>query len=303
MTTLGVGIDIGGTKTALAVVSPEGEIIHKVSFSTEASKGFADFLQRLTKGYQDLLGSQGLKSQEVELVGVATPGPLDLGQGLMYDSPNLHWGDLPLVQRIEEALGAKVNLQNDATAAAYAEYLYGAGQGNRCLVYITMSTGIGGGVVYEGSLITGAMGNGAEFGHMPLVIGGQRCGCGRQGCWEAYANGRAIAREATELLGRSVGAREVGAAYHEGQNWAVQVLDKTAAYCGQAVAIIAQNLDPDCFIFGGGVSVGLGQSYINMIAEKAMALSENLRLSKACFKVAGLQSDSALVGAAALSIT
>ncbi len=296
----GIGIDIGGTKTAVALVSAQGQIVDKITMATEPTRGFADFLTRLHNLYQQLLTRLGVSS--FPIIGVAAPGPLNLAQGLMYDSPNLHWGEIPLVSQLEKTFKAPIILQNDATAAAYAEYRFGAGKGSQCMVYITISTGIGGGAVIAGRLFTGSIGNGAEFGHIPLVPNGPVCGCGQAGCWEACASGTAIARKAEKLLGRKASAREVGAAFFAGEGWAQELLVETANCSGQAVAIIAQNFDPDCLVFGGGVAVGLGTAYLELIKKRAMAASANLRLAEPKFTLAGLKGDSALVGAAALTL-
>ncbi|MBO8127239.1 MAG: ROK family protein [Firmicutes bacterium] len=302
MSSLGIGIDVGGTKTALALVSSQGQVLEKETFPTEPEKGFPDFIARVKESYHRLSAPYQSKLAG-QPVGLATPGPFDLQKGMMYDSPNLHWGDLKLGEEFEKALGTRVIWQNDATSAGFAEYLFGAGQGSKTMVYITISTGIGGGVVCDGKFLTGAMGNGAEFGHMPLVPGGERCNCGTLGCWEAYASGTAIGKIATKLRRRKTTARDVGDAWKRGEDWAAEIIRQTVLYSGQGVAIVAQNFDPDCIVFGGGVALGLGEQYIQAIKKEAEKISINLHFGETKFVLAALGSDSSLIGAAALTFS
>lgn len=293
------GIDIGGTKTAIVGISPAGEVIVKRVFATEPARGLEDFLTRCKTAYQEALAESGA-DRPPAAVGVASPGPLDLARGIMYDSPNLHWGDVPLVDRLEQTLETKILLQNDANAAALGEYLFGAGRGSRCLVYVTMSTGIGGGVVVDGRLWAGSSGNAAEFGHLTLVPGGEECGCGLKGCWEAYASGTALARLGRQVTGREVSARDIGRAWSDQAPWADEIIARAARYSGQAVAIIVQSFDPDRLVFGGGVALGLGRRYLDIVLAEAERFCLNFRVRRPHFTLAALGGDSALFGAAAL---
>ncbi len=293
------GIDIGGTKTAVAGVSAAGTVRLKRVFPTEPALGLDNFLARLRQVYLELLADSGVR-RNPSGVGVAAPGPLDLARGIMLDSPNLHWGDFPLVDRLEQTLQTEIFLQNDGNAAALGEYLFGAGKGSRCMIYITMSTGIGGGVVIDGRLFSGSSGNSAEFGHLTLVPGGEKCGCGNRGCWEAYASGTALALIGQQVRGHEVSARDIGLAWSANATWAVEIIEQAARYCGQAVAIVIQNFDPDCLVFGGGVSLGLGQRYLELIFSEVKQHCLNFRVHQPEFKLAGLGDNSVLVGAAFL---
>jgi glucokinase len=208
---------------------------------------------------------------EVSAVGIGAAGWIANDLATVLFSPHLAWRDEPLRDALAEAIGVPVVVENDANAAAWAEYRYGAARGAEVAVMVTMGTGIGGGLVVGGVLYRGAHGVGCEYGHMCVVPDGRRCACGNRGCWEMYASGRALARDARELADVSpVGAHRlmtlaqgdlnqltgplVTQAAREGDPAAVEIYTAMGRWLGRGLANLAAVIDPTVFVIGGGVS-------------------------------------------------
>lgn len=264
---LAIGVDIGGTKVAAGLVDETGRIVAQE--------------RRLTPGHdvvavEDTIVAvvESLRSQapdDVTAVGVGAAGFVSADRSTVLFSPHLAWRNEPLREAIESRIGLPVLVDNDANGAAWAEYRFGAGQGESRLVCVTLGTGIGGGIVIDGRLERGRYGLAGEFGHMVLVPGGHRCECGNRGCWEQYASGRALGREARELaesgspraadllarVGGDVGAIEgavVSEAARDGDEAAVELVEEIGRWLGVGLANLAAALDPGRFVVGGGVS-------------------------------------------------
>lgn len=274
-----LAVDLGGTKISSALVTPEGEIIAEDIRPTEALLGFKKVTARI-------LASLAAVSREGSArgVGVAVPAYMEPGTGRILFAPNLKWRNVDLRRELEDALGLPVWLENDANLAALGEHHYGAGQGYDDLVYITVSTGVGGGLVLDGRLYTGAFGGAGEFGHMVVAPEGPLCSCGNRGCLEGVASGCAIRRNAQDLVraGRgsrmldlaggnpdAVNPRVVGLAAREGDSEALDILAAAGRYLGIAIASVANLLNPAVFIIGGGVARGAGDFLLEPAVEEA----------------------------------
>lgn len=262
---LTVGIDIGGTKVAGGVVDPDGNVLDRVrrdtpSTSPQATEDtIAEVVNDLRRRY------------EVVAVGIGAAGWIDVTGSSVLFSPHLAWRHEPLREAVRRRVRLPVVVENDANAAAWAEWRFGAGQGESHLVCVTLGTGIGGAVITEGSLLRGRFGVAGEFGHMTVVPGGHRCECGNRGCWEQYASGNSLVREARELavsgspvasmmLDRVDGDPQritgpvVTEAAKDGDPLAVELLEEVGRWLGLGLANIAAALDPGTFVVGGGVS-------------------------------------------------
>ncbi len=261
-----VGVDVGGTKTLLALVDPHGGIQARRRMQTP-QRGPEDFVRILAGELEALLREAGRRREEVLGLGVGAPGPLDPQSGVVFEPPNLAgWRDVPLAAMLREATGIPTWVENDANAAALAEAWVGVGVGVRDLIYITVSTGIGGGLILNGELYHGVSGTAGEVGHMTVEPEGPLCGCGRRGHLEAVASGGAIARMAQEALraGRetrlgalspqALTAEAVAEAACQGDAVAREVYARAGAYIGLAVASLVNVLNPAMVVFGGGVS-------------------------------------------------
>ncbi|MDA1096857.1 MAG: ROK family protein, partial [Chloroflexi bacterium] len=263
-----VGIDIGGTRTrAMVAMSPRGQMLRRSIATPNGGSPIP-----LVEAVVELVREVALEYGGVPVAaGIASAGTVDTREGVVLESPNLpNLLEVPLARMISEGLGVPATLENDATAAALAEYRMGAGRGTRDLVYITVSTGIGGGIITNGALYRGALGGAGEFGHMVVEPNARvRCACGRTGCWETLASGTAVTREAKARLrdGRisslrdwgsgsieALSARDIFEAARGGDDLSQEVIARAAHYFGVGLANVLNALNPERIVIGGGLS-------------------------------------------------
>lgn len=262
---LTIGVDVGGTKIAAGVVDEGGTVLGSTRRPTpvESPEHVEETIAAVVTELR--------REHDVEAVGIGAAGFVDAERSTVLFAPNLVWVNEPLREAVEKRIGLPVVVENDANAAAWAEYRFGAGRGYDDLVVVTVGTGIGGGIVLAGQLYRGKFGIGAEFGHKRVVPEGRRCGCGQRGCWEQYCSGRALLHEAREIadvqpeygarllaLGggepEGIEAFEVTQAAREGDPAAVACFDEIGMWLGQGLADLVAVLDPGLFVVGGGVS-------------------------------------------------
>ncbi|MFJ6077830.1 ROK family glucokinase [Pseudarthrobacter sp. NPDC092419] len=309
---LAIGIDIGGTKVAAGVVDPDGRILSEARRSTPGSDPRA--VERVIVELVEELG----RGRRIRSVGIGAAGWMDLDGGTVLFSPHLAWRNEPLRDNLQQLLRRPVFLVNDADAAAWAEWRFGAGRGESRLVCITLGTGIGGAMVMDGRLERGRYGVAGEFGHQVIMPGGHRCECGNRGCWEQYASGNALGREARvlaaanspvaqDLLAAVAGRAETitGATVTElalrGDGASRELLDEVGEWLGLGLANLAAALDPGLFVIGGGLcSAG------DLLVEPARkAFARNLTgrgfRPAADIELAALGPNAGLIGAADLS--
>jgi glucokinase len=265
-----LGIDLGGTKIIAGLVDRGGQIVARQHRETMAGEGQEAVLGRLIAATTQLLASQLLDRSRVTAIGVAAPGPIDARSGIVTAPPNLPgWLNVPLAELIQTELGLPTFLENDGNAAALGEHRFGAGRGTEHMIYVTASTGIGGGFILDGRLYRGATGAAAEIGHMTILPQGPRCGCGNRGCLEALASGTAIAREARERASRGVctqivelsggdlgriTAELVAQAADQGDREASVILEEAMTYLGVGMANLVNLLNPQMIVIGGGLT-------------------------------------------------
>jgi glucokinase len=259
-----LALDIGGTKLAAAVVTRDGRTHGLLIEPTHPEAGYGVVLRRLWGLGRAALAASGHDS--VGSVGISCGGPLNPTTGVLINPLHLPgWHDIPIVGMAESEFGVPAVLGNDASAAALAEFRYGAGRGTQTMLYLTISTGIGGGAVINGAPHQGAAGNGGEFGHILVKTDGRACLCGRFGCLEAYASGTSIAERAREALATHTGqsslasldfvrAEHVSAAARAGDALAGTVWAETVAFLAIAITDLVNALEPDLVVLGGGVS-------------------------------------------------
>lgn len=260
-----LAIDIGGTKLAAGVVDRDGRILARGEVPTLAAEGPARVLERIVGLGQALLGRPEVSRGAVHRIGIGCAGPVDRLAGLVLNPPNLPgWTRVALASHLQQAFGLPAVLENDANAAALGEFRYGAGKGARSLVYLTVSTGIGGGIILDGKIWHGLNDAAGEIGHMTLIPDGPLCGCGNHGCLEAIASGPSIARRAREALtdGRPTRLRgmpgltsaDVVRLAQEGDKVAGEVWGETVRYLGLGVSAAITILAPERVVIGGGVT-------------------------------------------------
>ena len=256
---LTIAVDIGGTHIRVAVYEAESTkpVAHHRTRSQANMPGVYD---RLVKAIESVW-----QKDKVTAIGIASPGPLDPYTGTVLDTPNIpEWENFPLAPNLSKHFGVPVYLDNDANMAGLAEWRYGAGQGHHDLVYLTISTGIGGGVISSDRLLQGFHGMGAELGHMLIDPNGPICGCGHFGHAESFSSGTAIARYVNEQInaggitslqaGPDLSAAQVATAARAGDALAIAAFERAGYYLGIAVANYLTIFDPSILIFGGGVS-------------------------------------------------
>jgi glucokinase len=284
-----LGFDIGATKLAIAVGDDAGGIAARRRRPIRATGDPRADVDAMLRDAHELLAEAGTAPSALRGIGVAAPGPIDFARGTVESPPNLPgWRSVPICEWLVAALGAPVHLENDANAAALAEWRFGAGRGARHLVYLTMSTGVGGGLVIDGRLYRGT-GNAGEVGHMTVEWGdaAERCGCGRRGCLEAYTGGRRwterLARitpadsRVAALAGAPAHARpeHVVEAAREGDAFACGELERWNRYLARGLTILSYALAPEVFVLGtiptaAGEALSLGPLR-RMLAEEMWA--------------------------------
>lgn len=260
-----VGVDVGGTKISAGLVDERGKLLARERTESPATDPAA-IVHTIGKLVRSLAGAD-----EVEAVGVCAAGFVDKQRATVVFAPNLAWRDEPLKERLQQELDLPVVVENDANAAAWGEFTFGAGEDVEDLLMLTIGTGVGGGVVIDGELVRGGFGMGGEVGHIQMVPGGVKCGCGNLGCLESYGSGSALvrvtrekaaedptaARTLVELAGGDV-ARISGPLVTEaaraGDAFALARLAELGDWIGQGVATLTAVLDPNVVVVGGGVS-------------------------------------------------
>jgi glucokinase len=278
-----IGIDVGGTKVLGGVVTESGEILTTARRDTPREGGRA-----LTQAIADVANELSREFQ-VESIGVSAAGFISSDRQTILATPNIAgWNGVNLDKELTEILGKRIVLENDANAAAWGEFKFGAGRGRKDLMLLTLGTGVGGGLILNGALFRGAFGIGAELGHLRIVPDGHLCGCGMRGCLEQYASGSALLRHAREaisaspdiarnLLSRGDGTldglrgQHITEAAREGDPVALAAFNTLASYLGAGIASLCAVIDPSCIVLGGGV-IDAGELFLGPTREAALRL-------------------------------
>ncbi|MDF2673540.1 MAG: hypothetical protein K0R09_1805 [Clostridiales bacterium] len=310
-----IGVDLGGTKINTGIIDESGKVILSIKVPTLAKEGPYPVIERIKKSIYDVLIEANMKLEDIKGIGIISPGPIDSEKGLVVNPSNLPgWDHIPIVKLLREEFKLPVMLDNDANAAALAEYMFGSGRGLKNFVYITVSTGIGGGVIIDGKLYRGTNSNAGEVGHMTINYNGPKCNCGNFGCFETYASGTAIARFAKKavLEGRSTlikelaGEKEINAqhvfeAAIKGDNVALELIDEEAFYLGIGISNIIAFANPERITLGGGVSNQLDMFY-NRMMETINERSLKSMVDVCQIVKSELKDDIGILGAAAIII-
>lgn len=305
-----VGVDLGGTKIYTALVDLEGNIIKEKAVETLAFEGENAVMGRIIDTINYVI--DGSEKNLIKSIGIGSPGPLDVKNGVIIENSNLPFKNFEIVKTIRETYDLPTYLDNDANVATLGEFMFGAGKGTENMVFITASTGIGGGAVINGKLFRGTTGNALEIGHTIVANEGPRCGCGNIGCAEALGSGTAIGKRAKEAVAtnvetslknyENVTSKEVFKEAANGDRVAKNILETSLNYLGIAVANTITNFDPEKVVIGGGVINGgsiVLDTIRRVVGERALkTFVDSCTVEKAVLggKAGGL-------GAAALAIT
>ncbi|SMF65052.1 ROK family protein [Paenibacillus barengoltzii] len=295
-----IGIDIGGTKTAIGLIGKDGEVRAKVSLPTDQTVGPEVMVDRMAAAIQDIITAQGIAESELLGIGVGAPGPLNTKEGKIVEPPNLRgWWNFPIVDSLKRYFSLPIRLENDATAAALAEKWLGAAKDADHFVFITISTGIGAGIYSHGKLLTGASGNAGDVGHIVVDPSVGTCVCGQKGCWEFVASGTAVARQASALLGREVSSKEAFDLAAAGQPVIQELVAKVFENIGVGCVTLINTFDPEKLVIGGGVSQ-VGEPLFNAVRDYVSKYALNPSGRQTPIVPAALHQDAGLIGAAAL---
>lgn len=306
-----IGIDLGGTKISTALSDFQGNILNNVVVKTKADEGQIAVLNRIISTIELVIDKEGISIDEIEAIGIGSPGPLNVRTGVIIETPNLPFKNFNVKKSIEDKFKVSVYLDNDANVATIGEFMFGAGRGKKNLVFMTVSTGIGGGAIINGNIYRGSTFNALEIGHTTINPKGPKCNCGNIGCLEVLASGTAIGKRGQEVAESEVKTSlknynkitsyEVFLEAGKGDKEAKKIRDKALNYLGIGVANVVSIFDLEMVIIGGGVTqVG------DILFERVRKV-----VNERCFKVmsdncdivpAALGTSAGVVGAAALAI-
>jgi glucokinase len=311
-----LGIDLGGTKILAAVVDPQGKIAERVKRKTRVELGVEAVLDRVVRTAREAIEESGIDPRRIQSIGIGVPGPIDSESGVVNEAPNLGFVNLNIKHHLEERLHFPVVASNDVNAGTWGEYSMGAGRGCASCLGVFVGTGIGGGLVINHELYEGAAGLAGEIGHMCIDTDGPLCGCGRKGCLEALASRTAITRDIwnaiekgnksvltslVEKKGGQIRSGQLRRAYDEKDKVVTKTINRAAEYLGIGLASVANLLNPECIVLGGGVVTALGEPYLKRI-QAAMAEHTFASIMKSTRLVmATLGDDAGILGAALLA--
>lgn len=305
-----IGIDLGGTNIAVGIVDENGKIIAQDSTPTLAERPIEELVDDMVSVSRRVMAAAGLTEKDIKAIGVGSPGSVVNETGTIAYANNIRMKNVPLAELIGKQLDLPVNLENDANAAAFGEYVInGCNAGT--FVFITLGTGVGGGVVIDGKIFRGFNGAGAELGHMTLVHNGEPCSCGKNGCWESYASVTALIHQTKAAMEKNpdslmhditakegkVSGRTAFDAAKLGDAAAKQVVDTYIEYVADGIVSMVDLFQPEKLIIGGGISKE-GDYLLNPIKKYVEAYDYNKYLPKTKIEIATLFNDAGIIGAA-----
>ena len=302
------GVDIGGTTVKLGLFDTEGSLIDKWEIPTRTENSGDQILPDIAKSIMDKMSEKNISKDDVEGIGIGAPGPVD-DAGVIHKAANLGWGEFSIKDTLEKITGLKVMAGNDANVAALGEVWKGGAVGCKDVVMVTLGTGVGGGIIVNGKMLSGYLGAGGEIGHIHMNDDEEECcGCGKRGCLEQYSSATGITRmgkkvlaatdEASVLRGQDINAKTIFDAVKAGDKVASQIADIYGRYLGVALANIACVTNPEVFVIGGGVSKA-GPVIIDYVEQYYTKFVFHASRD-ARFKLATLGNDAGICGAARL---
>lgn len=314
-----VGVDLGGTKILVAIVSHKGKILSQAKNPTPGKEGPDAVIERIVQTVESAAKKAGISLSKVGGIGVGSPGVVDSETGMVRYAPNLaHWEEVALGEALQHRLKRPVIVGNDVDVATFGEYALGAGAGCHSMVGIFPGTGIGGAVILNGKLHTGARGSAAEIGHIVIMADGPRCGCGRQGCAEALASRTAIERDLRSAMrfgrqtvltdmvkgGDRIRSGMLARAAQADDLLVLETLTRTGHYLGLLTGSVVNLIDPEIVVFGGGLIEACEQWLMPVIRETARQYYINrLDLDQVKIEVAALGDYAGVLGTAMLART
>ena len=309
-----IGLDVGGTTFKAGVVTEDGRIVHKDAMPTGIERPYQEIIADMAALCKKVAADAGIEMSEIKSIGVGVPGLFDNKTGMIPFCTNLGWHDIPFVAEMKKHLDTPVYGDNDATVAGLAESVAGVSAGIKDSVFLTLGTGVGGGIIIDGKPYSGAHGCGSEIGHMMIKMGGELCTCGNYGCFERYASATAIIREARKAIVEYPESSMLAACGGDPEKLNAKIVIDAAkagdaaakAVFGgyvQALAVgiinIINMLDPEVIVLGGGVSAA-GEFLINAVREAVKPMVFFKTMPYARIELAQLGNDAGIIGAAML---
>lgn len=305
-----IGVDLGGTNIAVGVVTEEGKILATDSVPTMAEREYPEIVADMAMVCKRVVEKAGLEMKDIKAIGIGTPGSVDHENGVVLYANNLKFEDTPLAEELGKYFDVPIRLENDANAAAYGEYVVN-GNGAKDFVFITLGTGVGGGIIINEKLYTGFNGIGGELGHMTIIHGGKMCSCGNPGCWEAYASVTALISQTKEAIEKNpdslmaklaeengeVSGRTAFEAAKKGDAAGLAVVEQYREYVASGIMNIINIFQPERIMIGGGISRE-GEYLIAPIREYCKKYGYNKNIKQTDIQAATLFGDAGIVGAA-----
>ncbi|MDC3425851.1 ROK family protein [Aquibacillus sp. 3ASR75-11] len=295
-----IGVDIGGTKIAIAIVDKSGKLLEQEVIPTDVDILPENMIHRINESISTIIDHAGIALKEIDGIGIGSPGPLDSKSGIITCPPNLkNWIDVPIVKEIGTYFGLPVTLENDANAAAVAEKWLGAAKECVDFAYVTISTGIGAGFYVDGKLLSGSRGNAGDIGHAVVDPSYGQCSCGQYGCLEYIASGTAIARRGSKIKGKELTTKQIFSLFHEGDEHITTYIHDVFQKIGVACVSIINTLDPEKIVIGGGVSK-VGDPLFQAVTDYVRQNALNPAGRRTPVVPATLDQNAGVIGAAAL---
>ncbi len=320
-----IGIDIGGTNVKGGVLTQDGEVLKSYSIKTDAKNGAEDVLNRIKELVEVMLKENNISKEDVIGAGMGIPGPVNTDTGIVNFCPNMiGWENFPAAKLMTEKTGIKFKVGNDVNVITMGEYWKGAARGYKNVLGITLGTGIGGGIIINGNLVSGISGAAGEVGHLKVEENGKLCGCGQYGCWEAYASATGLIRETMSRLMvntntsiwaefdkdmsdykdkdmANLEAKHIFDAAKKGDRLAMELVDFEVRYLALGVASLINVINPEIVVIGGGISLA-GDILFDKLKTKLKENTLKVALDAVKIVPAELKNDAGVVGAAALVI-
>jgi glucokinase len=307
---LNIGVDVGGTNIKFGMTDENGQIRSQNKIRTEVGGGSDAIVDSIIQGIEALLSKAEACLSAIRSIGLGIPGTTDSKNGVVVFAPNLFWRNVEIVKAIRQVFDTPVYIAQDTRAAAWAEYLIGAGKGLQSMASVTLGTGIGCGMVFAGRIYHGALNTAGEFGHQIVELDGNRCNCGRQGCLEAHAGGLAIVREAkakiaglAELLQKGpaeVAVRDVFRLAQEGNSQARQITDRVVKYIGMGLVNLININSLELISISGGISNAPPELLLDPLIEFVRTRAYESVSNKVRVCTSSLGDDAPMIGAALL---
>lgn len=306
-----IGIDLGGTKISGVLCDLSGNKISICTIPTKAQQGEKVVLERIFKVIDTIILDSKKNIDSIRAIGIGSPGPLDSKKGIVITTPNIPFKNFQLVKPIEDKYGIKTYLDNDGNVAAIGENLFGAGKNTENMVYVTVSTGIGGGAIINGKIYRGHTNNALELGHMTLEKNGPKCNCGNHGCAEALSSGTSIAKQGKKAIAAKketslskydvITSFEVFKEAEAGDKVSTEIVENSLNYFGICIANLVTIFDPEMIVIGGGVSKA-GDILFNKVKKVVRERCFKFMADSCTIVPAALGSEAGVMGAAALAI-